>query len=403
MAGLNAKIRSDDCTDDAALLTVTMLMTTEYLIGNHDGVRMHCEGLDKMIQLRGPLTPAGESRPQSDWVNFVQLSLVVYKSLGSFVTGQAPEVPSDSPAYTKEAFQELDLYKPLSYPQTPFSPELCMVLSQLPPGLSELSLRSRLSVQMIKLLASISAANTLADPDSPPHDANVCPATRHEHGRRQVMIQVILSSLQRMYLTTKTAIEYHLTSGLIAYMFQLRGMEPLNLFHDPLLRNFIQTMPRHASNLSKEEQHCMIWASLSVAGALGLRVAPMPESHVVMDHVLETYLESRQWPQLEKILREFCWKDEVGTHWKNVWEKAMGRRRVLLQRKKSYHDLNGPLPPEGQPFGSCESTAEDAAPEVLPQQIQELTAGASKSVREMAQAMRWCPFHSTAPSGSCPI
>ncbi|KAJ4511557.1 hypothetical protein HRR83_004405 [Exophiala dermatitidis] len=357
-----------------------------------------------MIQLRGPLTPVGESRPQSDWVTFVQLSLVVYKSLGSFVTGQAPEVPSDSPAYTKEAFEELDLYKPLAYPQTPFSPELCMILSQLPPGLSELSLRSRISVQMIKLLASISAANTLADPDSAPQDAHVCPAARREHGRRQVMIQVILSSLQRMYLTTKTAIEYHLTSGLIAYMFQLRGMEPLSLFHDPLLRNFIQTMPRHAPNLSKEEQHCMIWASLAVAGALGLRVAPMPESHVVMDHILEMYLEAREWPRLEKILRDFCWKDEVGDHWKYVWERAMDRRQFLLQRRKNDHDLNGPLPPQGHALVSCESAADDAAPEVLPQQVHELTAGAPKSVREMAQAMRLCPFHSTAALGSsCPI
>ncbi|KIX08945.1 uncharacterized protein Z518_00023 [Rhinocladiella mackenziei CBS 650.93] len=391
IAGLNATLQSKECTDDAALLTVTMLMTLEYLTGNQHGVLMHCQGLEKMLQLRGPLSEDEDRETESDWMKFVKLGLTAYKALGSFVTGQPPDIPPDSLGYLSETFQELTLDQPLSYPEMPFPPELCLVLSRLPSGLSELCLASRISVQMINVLSSISGATTILtslslqdgmftppSPDSP----------NYGEDRRQSMIQTLLSSLRRMSLTSTVPIEYHLTSGLLSYLFQLRSLSPLNLFYDPILRKFITTLPFHTKPSALQEQHCLIWASLSVAGALALRVVPMPDSHTVMDRVLDLYPVARKWPQLEKILRSYFWTDEMGAHWKCVWGKAMSRRQFILRQSQGSVESHAMLELE-QP---------DSHPDQVRERIRVHIKGAPRSMIEMAQGIGVCPFRPRPPA-----
>lgn len=394
MAGLSTKLRSKDCTDDAALLTVAMLMTLEYLVGNPRGVHMHFQGLDKMLQLRGPLSHTDDLGPENGWLAFVKLGLVAYKSLGSFATGQPPEIPPDSPGYVKEIFQELSLNQPLSYPSTPLPSELCEVLARLPHGLSELCLKSRVSTQMIKLLASISAAATVLASDS-----LSAGDSRPQKERRQIMIQTLLSSLQRMYVLNPTPIEYYLTSGLLAYLIQIRGLEPLNLFYDPILRSFIQTLPCHEKPRTTEEQQCLIWVSISVAGALALRVVPMPDSHTVLEHALEKYADARTWPLLQNILRRFPRTDEIGAHWKHTWEMAMSRRQFLLRQKRSNHDLSDCDLPRGHPTVLLPPALPESNYHMQPEQVRGHIAGAPKSMREMGQAMGLCPFRSPPSAG----
>lgn len=383
IAGLNTKIRSSECTDDAALLTVTMLMTLEYLTGNQRGVNMHCKGLDRMLQLRGPISEDGD---ESDWKKFVTLGLTAYKALGSFMTGQPPEIPSDSFGYLKETFEELTLDKPLSYPGTPFSPDLCIILSRLPVGFSELCLKSQISVQMINILASISAAAATLSTKKGLLDEVCASPVRdqqdHRQGeRQQILIQTLLSSLQRMSLTSTLPVEHGLTYGLTSYVFQLRGLSPLNLFYDPILRNFILQLSFHSKPSTLEEQRCLIWTSITVAGALALRAVPMPGSHAVMEHALELYSEARDWSQLEKILRSFFWTEEIGAHWKGVWETAMQRRQIIVSR-----ELRG-----------AKELAVLDLPDVYSEAVLEHIKGAPKAMREMSQAMGICPFRPRAP------
>ncbi|EXJ91620.1 hypothetical protein A1O3_00170 [Capronia epimyces CBS 606.96] len=397
LAGLNIKLRSKDSTDDAALLTVSMLMTLEYIIGNQHGVHMHSEGLEKMLQLRGPLSQTDDPSMESDWIKFVKLGLTLLKSLGSFVKGQPPEVPECSPGYIKEAFEGFGLDLPLSYPEHPYVGELCTILSRLPNSLSDLCLKSRISTQMINLLASISAATALSSSQTSPDGMVDLPSaeeSRPQKERREIMIQTLWSSLQRMYLTTTAAIESHFTSGLLAFMFQLRGFDPLSLFYDPILRNFIQTLRFHQTPSTPEERHCLIWTSVSVAGALALRTSPMPDSHTVMDYALESYSDARQWSLLEKILRGFFWTEKIGAHWKNVWELAMDRRLFLLRQRRTGHaSLTSRL--QGRPAAVVPQFAgEESSIRICPEQVRGHIAGAPKAMHEMTQAMGLCPFRS---------
>ncbi|KAK6373472.1 uncharacterized protein PV06_06417 [Exophiala oligosperma] len=380
IAGLNTKIRTNQCTDDDALLTATMLMTLEYLMGNHSAVQMHCEGLEKMLQLRGPL---GQEGKETDWAKFVRHGLTGYKALGSFVTGRPPDIPPESIGYLKETFEELSLDKPLAYPEPPFDPDLCTILSRLPPGLSDVCLKCRISVQMIMMLGAVAGATTLLGTKSlldgvsvPLSSSDDC---LFDVRRQQSMVQALLSSLQRMSLTSVVPVELSLTSGLISYMFQLRSLTPLNLFYDPILRRFIATLPAQPKPTCVEEQHAFIWASMAVAGVLALRVAPMPSSHAVFDHVLDLFPEARDWRRLNKILCGFFWTNDIGAHWKTVWEAAMRRREFLLHRNKD---------PKSRPHMV---TAE--MPEHDFEGIRRHIEGAPRVMREMSEAMGICPFH----------
>lgn len=401
IAALNTRLKTKEATDDAALLTVTMLMTLEYLSGNHHGVLMHCTGLEKMLELRGPISEEAETKSESDWLKFVKLGLTAYKALGSFVTGQPPDVPSDSISYLSETFHELHLDRPLYYPATPFPPDLCVILSRLPSGLSELGLTTQISVQMINLLAAIAAATTLMtsatvsyhtilDGTYTPPSSEPSPSI-HDDERRATMLQTILSSLQRMSLTTTNPIEYHLTSGLLAYLFQLRGLVTVNLFYDPILRKFITTLPHHAKPTSPQEQHALIWSSMAVAGTLSLRAVPMPDSHTVMDHALDLYPATREWRHLDRILRTFFYTDAIGAHWRRVWQSAMNRREFLLRQCRPSADVefvldhDRPSHPEQEP---------DTHSETIRAHVRQHMAGAPKSMREMSQAMGLCPFRS---------
>ncbi|KAI1615262.1 hypothetical protein EDD36DRAFT_180104 [Exophiala viscosa] len=378
IAGLNKALRSTKCGDDASLLTVTMLMTLEYLVGDHRSVHMHCQGLEKMLQLRKQFP---EEEEDTDWSKFVKLGLMAYKALGSFVTGQPPDIPSDSPGFLKETFEDLALDKPLSYPEPPFSTDLCIILSRLPSGFSELCLKSRISVQMINLLASVSGAATLLTTKTLLDGVYLSPPAEdspYGEENRQVMIQTLLSSLQRMSLTTTVPVEHNLTSGLLAYAFQLRSLSQLTLFYDPLLQNFVTTLPYHLKPSTPEEQHGLIWASIAAAGALALRAVPFPGAHTVMDHALELYPQARTWSRLEVILRRFFWTNEILAHWKTVWEMAMKRRQHLLRREKGNIQALAPM----------QSEWSDLDHEAISNHIK----GAPRAMREMSQAMGICPF-----------
>ena len=446
IAKLNAQLKTKEATDNAALLTVTMLMTLEYLCGDQRGVLMHCQGLERMLEMRGEVVDDDDPGSDTEWLKFVKTGLTAYKALGSFVTGQPPEVPRDSVAYLSETFEELQLDQPLSYPDTPFSPDVCIILSRLPSGVSEMCLTSQISIQMIKLLASISAAAALLATEpvkynhlpmvtwssTPDDEAYLPDSSQLDSDRKQIMIQTILSSLQRMSLTTMQPIEYHLTSGLLSFIFQLRDLGPVNLFYDPILRKFITTLPSHAKPTTTQEQNCLIWSSMAVAGTLALRAVPMPESHLVMDHALDLYPQARSWPRLEKILRTYFYTDAIGAHWQKIWQSAMNRREFLLRQRKqqvSYNDSDldrdelGMEDEQGNILSSTQDQPQqngdtidkilqqmsvdspglDMSSDVIKAHVQQHITGAPRSMHQMAQAMGLCPMRSqwkTTPTTS---
>jgi len=260
---------------------------------------------------------------------------------GSFIAGCPLQISTDSQSPITETFQGFALDRPLFYPPTPFPPDMCTILSGLPPGISELCLSSAVSEQMMYLLASVSVA--VGARASSIRTATFTDRTAAvEDFYRPGEIQTILNALQSFSLLQISKIEKLLHVGLVAFCFQLQGLSTLNLFYDPPLLRFIQLISSHDKPSSRQEQHCLMWVSMSVAGALALRTVSMPGSHTVMDHALDFYPEARSWSQLERILQSFLWTDDIGAHWRRSWEVARARKEPKAQRQEGVDLLEQP-------------------------------------------------------------
>jgi hypothetical protein len=328
-----SSLDTEDGTSDAVILSVAMLLTLEYLTGNQSAVGAHRKGLQKMIDFRSDLN---EDTP---WNIFVKAGLDAYKALGSFVTGELPDMSGDSHTYIRETFASLALDKPIEYPSVPFSPDLCKILSRLPSGLSECCLSAKLSTQTMQVLASINAT-TISSENPPADDA-----------RFDKEIQAMLSALQRLSVMKISKTENYLICGLLAYTFQLRRLRALNLFHDPALRDFIHFIPGQEKPDSVREQHLMIWLSVAVAGALELRTIRIPGTHLVFDRIFKLYPFTLYWKVTEMVLKTFFWTPDILKHWRKSHNRAVSRWNQLtrIQNEKPLVVLSGndePEPPQ---------------------------------------------------------
>ena len=235
---------------------------------------------------------------------------------------------TDSHGYIHETFAGLSLNRPIDYPSLPFPPDLCTVLSRLPPGFSEICLSGRLSTQTMQVLASLSA--TTASRDSEGFD----------QARLDAEIQAMLSALQRLSLMRIASLEKYITCGLVAYAFQLRRLRALNLFHDPTLGGFIKLMPTQEKPDSAREQQCMIWVSMAVAGALSLRTMRMPGTHLVLDRAFELYPTICEWSVMEVTLKSFFWTPSILKHWHKCHNAATVRWKQVTRVSPGHPLIN---------------------------------------------------------------
>ena len=243
--------------------------------------------------------------------------------MGSFVTGRPPDIPKDSRGFIEEAFAELSLDQPMTYPDLPFDPDLCTVLARLPSGFSELCLSGHVSTQTMHVLAALTATTRYGETDI------------FDDNKLASELQAMLSALQRLSLMKITPMEKYLTCGRVAWSFQLRKLRPLNLFHDPPLRTFVKLMPAQEKPDSIREQRCLIWVSIAIAGALNLRSIKMPDTHLVLDRLFTLYPVARDWRSLVPILRSFFWTEKIGAHWKKCWDEGMKRWQIVQSRESS--------------------------------------------------------------------
>ena len=366
--GVSESLSTSDATSDAVLLSVAMLLTLEYLVGNNAAVAAHRAGLHRMINMRTDLDNG------TPWNTFVKAGLDAYKTLGSFVTGEPPDVTTDSHGYIHETFAGLCLDRPIDYPALPFPPELCTVLSRLPPGFSELCLSGRLSTQTMQVLASLSGTTTARD------------SAGYDQTRLDAEIQAMLSALQRLSLMKIASLEKYITCGLVAYAFQLRRLRALNLFHDPTLGSFIKLMPNQEKPDSAREQQCMIWISMAVSGSLSLRTIRMPGTHLVLDKTFELYPAMCNWITMEATVKSFFWTPSILKHWRKCHDVATVRwkqvTRVLQDRPLI--DLTP---------ASENSSDHDEIEEVDFEQLKAHTRGFPGDMMHMMGAAK-CPFQS---------
>ena len=373
---ITTNLTSPKGLSDASLLSVTMVLTLEYLTGNVAAVATHLEGLQQMLKFRDDLDGS------TPWKRFVRAGMLAYQSLGCFVTGQPMTIPGTSPGYVKEAFDELALMESISYPELPFEPDVCTTLSRLPSGFAELSLSGNISKQVMKLLAFAQA--TTAD----------CAATEEIDERIGHELQVILSALQRLSFMEATTIEKHLVCGLLGFTFQLRQLRSLNIFHDPPLRHFIDVLRRHEKPDSKRARDTMIWVSMAVAGALYLRTVVMPGSHQVMDRMFKLYPEATRWSYIESVAQNHFYTENILRHWEKCWSLGIERWDKVknrLEHSEPILEYPGHIPQDEQFDDDTGRTMtfDDTVAHIK---------NAAYSLGDMMDAAKRCPFQARLAS-----
>lgn len=382
---VTANLTTVDGISDASILSMTMILTLEYLIGNVAAVATHLGGIQRMMALRPDLDGS------THWKRFVKAGVLAYQSLGSFVTGEPVQIPGTSSGFIKEAFSELELDRALTYPTVPFSPDLCTILARLPTGFAELCLSGAISQQTMKLLAfaqaTTSSHSTTAEFDE-----------RLDHE-----VQIMLSALQRLTLMRPSSVERRLFCGLLAFAFQLRQLRPLNLFHDPALRGFVTFLGQHERPDSQRVRDSMIWVCVAAAGALALRTITMPGSEKPLERIFELYPAAADWNVVEKILKAHFWTEKIGTHWRTCWEVGLARWRVVERTRKVQGDVVRLSFPGSEASVVGPDLAVDKRDgggarkglgEVSLESITAHSRGAAHSIAQMMEASIRCPFQS---------
>lgn len=127
--------------NEMLVLTITVLMSIDIAFGSVESLKMHAEGLDRIIQARGGLESLnGNSYLKNKVIGFQLFWLS--KQMALATTAVWPE-----------------------YPEHPFSSELCITIAKLPRELGDLALSGVLNVNIIRLAADMSTIMTKINRD----------------------------------------------------------------------------------------------------------------------------------------------------------------------------------------------------------------------------------------------
>lgn len=118
------------------LLTITTLMSIDITYGTLESLRMHMEGLDRVLEVRGGLETLNDEP-------YLKHKIIGYKHFWLL-----KQMAHATAATTVE------------YPEHPFSSDLCVAVAKLPRDLSELALTGALNVALIRLAADVAAMHT---------------------------------------------------------------------------------------------------------------------------------------------------------------------------------------------------------------------------------------------------
>ena len=117
--------------DDLAILTITSLMSLDMVTREVRNWKMHIEGLEQILALRGGIDSL------DDYVRYKVIGFQTFWLYKQMVISSA----------TPKAV----------YPKHPFSPELCVAISKLPAALENLALKGSLNGSLITLMADVAS------------------------------------------------------------------------------------------------------------------------------------------------------------------------------------------------------------------------------------------------------
>ncbi|KIW30049.1 uncharacterized protein PV07_05828 [Cladophialophora immunda] len=290
---------------DLVLLTMSTLLTMNYMINDLDSFEVHLRALENML---------ASTKPQDDTgiKSFVRGRVLAFGVLASFLQ-------ANQPSYANRINEKGHRISTLTYPGHPFLPDLCTVIAKLPEGFAEVALSRSIAVEVISFLVKLTELiNWLAS---------------SEHGRAaqpkpDMTMQRAIYDLQCLSALQLTPIEVQISRALLAFCLHLYNEMS---FHIPLarpLRPLLETFnARTETPRSPWLQRCLYWCSIVTASAWDTQIDASPERHVVLDNLVDRLPEATSWEDTEEVMRKFLWQDRLADEWEVCWRAASFRKR----------------------------------------------------------------------------
>lgn len=295
MAGLRHKLAKDP--DTSVLLSITLLITGDYLLGDIKAVADHTRALQRMTKHFGDLPN------KTSWDRFVKRGVEAYKYVGLMATGISDD-DQNSPLETL-----VDAFKDLEYHEQPFSLEMCEQSTDLPTGFLDLVFASQVSTQLCAIINTLDQLAVQIDQDGV---------------RNLRILHPIQAALQRFSQHKQaTYLERCIAAGLFAYTFQYPRVQVLNMFHDPPMQGMLRLFSVSYRSRSRIEREALIWAIIVVQGFICARSVPLPKSREVFSKFVERNPTMRDWPSVEKVLRRYLWTPSLLERWRFCHEALL--------------------------------------------------------------------------------
>ncbi|KAG9783917.1 hypothetical protein KCU88_g2955, partial [Aureobasidium melanogenum] len=245
--------------DDGLVLSVLHLMVADACLRDLPSLKSHLRGIRQILALRGGL---GDS-PSHLAIRALLTTVEFYIALGQYLKVS----PDDLHAIPSEPFE---------YVPHPFPPDICRYVATLPIGLAEAALSAQLSVQCIKLFASVAQWAPLVD------DSDVEKGSSPSSG-----------------------------SALDPRVSDIKAIDTPTV----------------------AETEVIVWLGLIINWRSHFAAGPLPVADALLDHVLESFPVSRNWQSVATISRKFFWFQSFQDEWKVCWHRGM--QRFHLRQRSS--------------------------------------------------------------------
>ncbi|KEF54527.1 uncharacterized protein A1O9_09694 [Exophiala aquamarina CBS 119918] len=285
------------------LLTMSTLLTMNYMINDTVSFRVHLQALEKMLE--------SLKSEETEILHFVRGRVLAFGVLASFLQAHQPR-------YATRINELGHRISTLTYPGHPFPSDLCEVASKLPEGFSEVALSRSIATEFISFLAKLTELVKWMP---------LTQARRVNGPQPGLTMQRAIYDLQCLSALSLTSVEGQIVRATLAFCLhvynELSFRIPLARPLKPLLESFNEhnEIPRQPWL-----QRCLLWSAIVTASAWDTQVDAQPRTHVVLDKMMRLLPEANYWEETKELMQKFFWLDSLQDQWEICWRAAYFRK-----------------------------------------------------------------------------
>ncbi|KIW80904.1 hypothetical protein Z517_03927 [Fonsecaea pedrosoi CBS 271.37] len=287
------------CCDDVTIHTVLALMAGDFHRGQDDHVELHREGLRRIVDLRGGLSTS-DMPPQTRY------SVTATEMMCDYAIQRRSRSPKTN--ITPDST--------LTYPTHPFPPSLSKVLSALPEGFSDLALKTRLSIQVIRLLYRMSKT-VEKGPAEFPVDTSIAVE----------MMRLSMDSGARPL--EKAIVTLSFVFGRFLFDVTTKGRGPVNSSRrtyqsmETTLRTLCQSIFEQLHPIDCAGRDFVAWAVFLLASAGVDYGVPASMQRDMLRRLYVSAPAVRCSEAFLEMLRKFLWHEKLMPCAQEMWERTM--------------------------------------------------------------------------------